>query len=386
MAITAAVGVAGWMPVLSFLSLVVRDQLGGSLSEASWLLVTIQGATGTVGLSSAWWMQRTGSRWTYAAGTLGMALFVAVIAAAPSAVWFLAVAPVAGLALGFHWTGLQAYALEVAPHGRRGLASGIISFVTVVSPGLAGILHGALAEAFGLQTMATAATAFLAAAVVSAVFLLPSTGRSRAGSAAPVSVPALARVLRDGPVAALALSRAATTVSFAAFTILAGPQLIAAGGDLRTVGLIALTGSIGGALAQIGIGRLSDAIGRRGVLAIALVIGAAATAAFGFSDNVVLLLVLLAAYFLAFWAYQTLMLAMAGDIARTGTQGPVVAILTSSFSWGVAIGAIVTAFVAESAPESAFVVGAAAKAVALAALPWLHRNPAGGATDASRRA
>ena len=193
-------------------------------------------------------------------------------------------------------------------------------------------------------------------------------------------------MLRDGPVAALALSRAATTVSFAAFTILAGPQLIAAGGDLRTVGLIALAGSIGGALAQIGIGRLSDAIGRRGVLAITLVIGAAATAAFGFSDNVALLLVLLAAYFLAFWAYQTLMLAMAGDIARTGTQGPVVAILTSSFSWGVAIGAIVTAFVAESAPESAFVVGAAAKAVALAALPWLHRNPAGGATDASRRA
>ncbi len=386
MAITAALGVAGWMPVLNFLSLVVRDQLGGSLSEASWLLVAIQGATGTIGLSSAWWMHRTGSRWTYATGLLGMTLFVGVIAAAPSAVWFLAVAPVAGVALAFHWTGLQAYTLEVAPDGRRGLASGVMSFVTVVSPGLAGILHGALAEAFGLQTMATAATVFLAAAVVSAVIWLPSTGRSRAGSDTALSPLALLRVLRDGPVAALAVSRAATTVSFAAFTILAGPRLIAAGGDLRTVGLIALAGSIGGALAQIGIGRLSDAIGRRGVLAIALAIGAASTAAFGFADDVALMLVLLATFFLAFWAYQTLMLALAGDIARTGTQGPVVAILTSSFSWGVVIGAIVTAFVAEPAPESAFIVGAAAKVVALAALPWLRRNPERDATDASRQA
>ena len=370
--IVLALGVAGWTPLLSFLSLFVRDQLGAGLTGAGWLLFAMHATTGTLGLASGLWIRRLGSRWTYAAGLAGMTVFAAFMAVTPSVVWFLALAPLAGLALALHWTGMQAYTLESTPSDRRGVASGIMSFVAVVAPGVAGVVQGLVAEAAGFGAMALVATGMLGLALIGNALWLPTFGPRGVSPTAVGSWRAYARLVRDRSVAALLVTRAATTVAFAAMLVLAGPKLLAAGGDLRTVGLFTLAASLGGAVAQIGIGWLSDAIGRRGVFATTLVLGGVTAVLFGLADGVGLLLALSALYFLAFWAYQTLILALAGDVARPGSQNQVVALTTSAFSWGVALGAVFTAVLVEVQPGAVFVVGAAAKLVALAALPWLR--------------
>ena len=210
--------------------------------------------------------------------------------------------------------------------------------------------------------------------LLGALVWLPSMSGANRNTSVGRQVRAYAAVAREGPVAALMLARATTTVAFAAFVVLAGPKLVAAGGDLRTVGLFTLAGSVGGAVAQVAVGRLSDAVGRRGVLATAVMLGAGTAVAFGLADGVGLLLALSAVYFLAHWACQTMFLALCGDVARPGTMDHVVALQTCSYSWGVAVGAICAALTAETAPASAFVVGAGGLLLTLATLPWLRRR------------
>ena len=364
--IVLALGVAGWTPLLSFLSLFVRDQLGAGLTGAGWLLFVMHATTGSLGLASGLWIRRFGSRWTYAAGLAGMTVFAALMAVTPGAVWFLSVAPLAGLALALHWTGLQAYTLESTPAHRRGVASGIMSSVAVVAPGIAGVIQGLVAEAAGFGAMALLATGLLGLAMIANVGWLP-TFAPGAQPAASGSWRSYARLVRDRSVAALLIARAATTVAFAAMLVLAGPKLVAAGGDLRTVGLLALAASVGGAMAQIGIGWLSDAIGRRGVFAAMLVLGGVTTVAFGFADGIGLLLALSALYFLAFWAYQTLILALAGDVARPGSESQIQRILVGRRAGRGVHGR------AGRGPAGRPLRGRRrAKLVALAALPWLR--------------
>ena len=58
-------------------------------------------------------------------------------------------------------------------------------------------------------------------------------------------------MLRDPAVQILALIRACTTVIYGAFIILAGPKLVAAGGDLSDVGWLIFIAAAAGASAQV---------------------------------------------------------------------------------------------------------------------------------------
>ena len=370
-----AIGVAGWLPVNNFLSLFVRDELGGDMLGAALLLIAIQGGTATLGLVGGLWIRRVGSRWTYALGLAGMTAFLVVMTASSGAGVVLAAAPFLGVALALHWAGSQTFVLEVTPPTRRGLATGIMSFAIIASPGVAGLAFGEIAESGGLRVMTGVAGGMIGGACLLVALFLPSASPRQRGPSR--SAGAVIRALRQAPARAMVTARAGTTVSFGVVVLLTGPKLVEAGGDLRSVGLFTLISAVGGALAQIGIGRLSDAIGRSAIFALSLVVGAAAAIGFAFADDVVPLLMLSGVIYLAFGTHQTILPAIAGDISRPGQVGTMMTLQTSAFALGVIIGASATAALASTAPDAAFYVGAGGMAVALAVVPWLRPAPRG---------
>ncbi len=370
-----AVGIAGWLPVNNFLSLFVRDELDGGILSAALLLLAVHGGTATLGLTSGLWMRWIGSRWTYALGLAGMTAFTVVLALTTGVGTVLAAAPFMGLSLALHWSGSQTYLIEVAPRARRGLATGIMSFAIIAAPGLVGLGFGEIAENSGFRTLAIVAGGMIGAAfLIVAILLPPSAARADIRTRSTSDV---VRALRDGPVIAMVAARATTTVSFGVVVLLMGPKLVAAGGDLRSVGLFTLVAAIGGAIAQIGIGQLSDAIGRRGVFALFTVVGTVATVGFALADSVVPLLTLSGVMFLAFGTHQTLLPAIAGDIARPGQLPATMTLQTSAFALGVIIGAGATAILAGVAQDAAFYVAGVGMSAALLTLPWLRRPPTG---------
>ena len=370
-----AIGVAGWLPVNNFLSLFVRDELGGDMLGAAVLLIAIQGGTATLGLASGLWMHRVGSRWSYALGLAGMTAFLVVMTSSSGAGAVLVAAPFLGVALALHWAGSQTYVLEVAPPARRGLATGIMSFATIAPPGIAGVAFGQIAEGAGFRVMTGVAGGMIAAAFLLVAIFLPSTTPRQRGPSR--SAGDVINALREIPALAMVAARAGTTVSFGVVVLLTGPKLIAAGGDLGSVGLFTLVSAIAGAVSQIGIGRLSDAIGRRAIFALSLVVGGAAAVGFALADDVVAILTLSGVIYLAFGTHQTVLPAIAGDISRPGQVGTMMTLQTSAFALGMMFGAGATAALATTAPDAAFYVGAVGMAVALAALPWLRPAPTG---------
>ncbi len=370
-----ALGVAAWLPVNNFLSLFVRDELGGDMLGAAALLIAIQGGTATLGLAGGLWMHRFGSRWTYALGLAGMTAFLVVMTSAAGAGAVLIAAPFLGVALALHWAGSQTYVLEIAPAARRGLATGIMSFAIIAAPGLAGLVFGLIAESAGLRAMTGVAGGMIGAALLLVAFFLPSTTRRQRGPRR--SAGDVFHALRTRPALAMVAARAGTTVAFGVVVLLTGPKLVAAGGDLRSVGLFTLVSAIGGAVAQIGIGRLSDAIGRTAIFALSLVVGAAAAVGFALADEIVALLTLSGVIYLAFGTHQTVLPAIAGDISRPGQVGTMMTLQTSAFALGVIIGAGATAALAATAPNAAFYVGAGGMGIALAVVPWLRPTPTG---------
>ena len=381
-----ALGISGWLPTLNFISLFVRDELGGSLAAAALLLVVLQGPRAVAGPLLAFWVRALSSRRVYALGLAGLTLLTAVLAATPSVTWVLAVAPLSGLALMLHWAGLQTYTVEVAPAARRGTAAGIISFVSVVAPGLAGLAQGFVAEAFGFRVLAVLASAMLGLALLGALAVLPPAASGSAGRAKQLSLRAYLSVARDRRIATLLGVRASGTLAWAAFVVLAGPKLLDAGGDLRTVGVFTLMSALGGAAAQIAIGRISDAIGRRGLLLAVLATGAAASATFGLASSLVPLLLVSAVYFFAAWASQTLMVAFWGDLAEPGTLGWLMALDSTAYAGGVALGALVIVLTPAGATTIPFLIAAAAMLVGMGGLSRLaRRSPDGDAAEHAPR-
>ena len=372
-----SVGISGWFPINSFLSLIVRDELGGSVGSAALLLIAIQSGTATLGLASGACMRWIGTRWTYALGLAGMAMFTMLLSLTTGVGAVLVAAPIMGMSLGLHWAASQTYVLEITPPSRRGLAMGVMSFVIIAAPGVTGIGFGALAESFGFGLMAGVASGTIGVALLLVVLCLPSTtARSQGAREARGN---MLRTLGNRQVLAMVIARASTTVAFGVVVLLTGPKLVDAGGDLKTVGVFILVSAIGGAFAQIAIGHLSDAIGRQGVFALSLIVGAAAAVGLARSNDIVPLLTFSGVIFLAFGSHQTLLPAIAGDIVEPGRIPAAMALQTSAFGLGVAAGAAATAVLASTDGNAAFYAGAAGMGIALLTVPWLRRL----ATDAS---
>lgn len=364
-----AVGLAGWLPVVNFLSLFVRDELGGGIAGAGLLLTAMHGSRSTIGIFVGVVLGRVGSQRSYALGLTGLAILVAVMAITPDLRLFVIAAPFGGLALTLHWSAAQTYVMEAAPSERRGLASSIMSFVVVAAPGLGGLVLGTLANTYGFRLFAFIATCLLAIAALAALTLLPPPPTSKPST--PPSVIRLTKdlleMLKHPAVQILALIRACTTVIYGAFIILAGPKLVAAGGDLADVGWLIFISAIAGAGAQVLVGAMSDYIGRRGALAVTLILGALATAIFGQIHGFAVLLLIWAIYAFTQSAFQSLIVAIAADIAPQQRLSQVMAIDSTAYSIGVTTAAILAMMTAETQPATIFWVGSVAGLIGLIA-------------------
>ncbi len=367
LAAVAALGVAGWLPTSYFMSLLVREQLGGGIAGAALVIATMH-LSRTIGAAiTGRWVTRLESRGVYALGLAGMTTLMVILVLAPDVAWVVAAAPLAGLSMAYFWAGLQTYVIEIAPASRRGAAVGVIGFVVVLVPGVAGVAQGFVAEAYGFRVFAIVAGTALTAALLLTLGALPRPTSVRMRQPAP-SI-SFARLVRFPAVAAVLAVRAASTLSYAAVVLLAGPRLVDVGGDLRAVGAMTLVAAVGGAAGQLVIGRLSDRFGRRAVLVGTIVLAAPATAAFGFVDNVPGLLVVATVWAVAMWGINTMAVSLCGDVAPSGALSRVMVLDGTAFSAGAVIGAAVVMATAVAAPVAAFYVTAAVLLLGLAALP-----------------
>ena len=144
-----------------------------------------------------------------------------------------------------------------------------------------------------------------------------------------------------------------------------------------------LVAAVGGAVAQLAIGRLSDSFSRRTVLFGTIALAAPATAAFGFVDNVPGLLVVATVWAVAMWGINTMAVSLCGDVAPPGSLSRVMVLDGTAFSAGAVIGAAVVMATGAVAPAIAFYTSAAVLLLGLAALPLAA--PARMGTTAKRR-
>ena len=381
-------GVAGWFPIISFLSVFVRDELGGSVLSAAFLVMAIQVGGATVGLTAGGWIRRFGSKSTFVVGLAGQIGFLAALALLPDIRWAIPLAPIAGAFVAYHWTGMQAYLIEVAPEHRRGLASGIGSLVVALSPGISGVILGRLAAEGGFILFASVAGALVGTAFVLSLLALPRVlhetervswprehllgwpERSAAAAAQAVQLSLLrsfASLMRNRTIVLSLVVRGTGSVSFAVFNLLAGPKLVDAGGGFESVGLFVFWGAVAGGLAQVLIGGLSDRFGRRRLLVVSVLIAVGTSIAFGLVGSIQILLVASSLQWFSQSAYQTLLVALVGDVAPSSETGRAMALLTSSFSGGMAVGALIAGLLATVSMVVAFWMTAAILSVGLLA-------------------
>ncbi len=341
-------GLAAWWPMMTYLSVFVRDVLDEGILAASFLMVGIHGVTATLGLASGPWIRKFGSKWTYVPGLMGLAAFMLVLGVVTDFTFVLVAAPVMGFFLAFHWTGAQAYIIEASPPDRRGLGSGIATSVATLVPAISAPILGLIADQYDFGTMALMAFGIVMTGLVITVLVVPSLrsaeepeAKESAVEAVEAAAPDPTPLLRMPGIISMLIVRAATSMMLGVFVLLSGPKLIDAGGAMSSVGFFVAGASLGGGLAQVAIGWTSDWLGRRTLLVTTLVIGVASSVAFGLTDNVVLLLAASGFHGLFRNATQTLMIAVVGDITPPHETGRISSLMTSAFSVGLVAGVLV---------------------------------------------
>ena len=178
---------------------------------------------------------------------------------------------------------------------------------------------------------------------------------------------AFAALLRVRVILLSMIIRLTSSLSFAVFNLLAGPKLVDAGGGLESVGLFVFGGAVAGGLAQLVIGGLSDRLGRRRLLAFSTLVAVGSALLFGFGEAIPLLLVASSLHWFAQSAFQTLLVALSGDISPPGETGRVMALQTSAFSAGMVIGAPIAGLLATVSVLAAFILTAGFLGVGLVA-------------------
>jgi len=386
--VALGMGVAGWMPTNSFLSVFVRDELEGSVLSAAFLVMGLHVGGALFGLTASAWIGRFGSKSAFVVGLGGQTGFLAILGLLPDIRWAIPLAPIAGMFLAYHWTGMQAYLMEVAPKERRGLASGTGSLVVVLSPGISGLFLSRLAAEGGFSLFMTAAAVLVGIAFLVALVALPRVlhavepvswprdhrlgwpvrTATAAARSAQESVSGSFRSLLGNRMILLAMVvRLASALSFGVFNMLAGPKLVDAGGGFESLGLFVFGGAVAGGTAQVLVGSLSDRFGRRRLLAISAAIAVGSSIAFGLVGTIPFLLVASSLHWFSQSAFQTLLVALVGDIVPRADLGRAMTLQTSSFSAGMFTGVLIAGLLATVSIMLAFFVTAAFLSIGLLA-------------------
>ncbi len=334
-----ALSVGGWLPVFTLLALLMRDNLGAGVIGAVATVLIIQVIATGMSLYAGTFAGRWGSRRTYLVGTVGMAIFTGLLGIANEGWQVIALAPLAGLVVPFHWTGTTAYLLQAVSAPRRGFAMGINALVMVAAPGLIGPLLTTLGSEFGLGATILGGSAFLAASGLAIWLLLPElpappvTGRRPSFADYP-------RLLSNRANLIAAAARLTMGLSFGVFQLLSALVIVDLTDSLAAVGFYLSAGAIGGGLSQMLVGAASDRFGRRNLLILAKLVGIGAALLFWQSPSLQLLLVGATMHWFAQSAYQTLITAVCGDLVATRDLPTLSGLHTSSFSVGMVCGAL----------------------------------------------
>ena len=363
--LVAFLATGSWMTVLAFLSSFAAKEFDIGIWSAALIMIAIHTGSFTVGGAlSLKVVSRWGSKVTYSAGIGILALYTVFLGVTQNFVLGIPLGLVAGLGLAMHWTGFQNYVVEVAPAQHRGLVSGTASLVVVVAIGLFGLALGFVTGDGGFTRFAVIAGSMVGLAFVVALRFLPNLGK-----AATAHGGSFVAGFRDPNLRRMTFVRSVHAAAYALFTLMAGPRLYEVGGGLEYVGLLAFGGSIAGGLAQLVVGRLSDLLGRTGVLYFLLITSVFLCIGFPLVDNIYLLLLISSLNWFAQTAFQAMMVALGGDLSPRGQTANAMALLTASFSFGIVGGSLYVGFFSTTDwPNSGFFITAVLLAAAMVAV------------------
>ena len=379
--LVAFLATSSWMTVLSFLSSFAANEFDVGIWSAAMIMIAVHTGSFTVGGAlSLKVVSQWGSKRTYSAGIGILALFTLLLGVTQNFVLGIPFGLVAGLGLAMHWTGFQNYVVEVAPARHRGLVAGAASLVVVVGIGLFGLALGFATGDGGFTRFAVIAGSMVGLAFVVALKFLPNLGK-----AATAHGGSFIAGFRDPNLRRMTYVRSVHAAAYALFTLMAGPRLYEVGGGLEYVGVLVFAGSIAGGVAQLVVGRMSDVFGRTGVLYFLLAISIVLCIAFPLVENIYLLLVISSLNWFAQIAFQTLLIALGGDLSPPGQTANAMALLTASFSFGIVGGSLyVGLFSLTEWPDGGFFVTAVLLAAATLAVYRMRAGLANVTTMANR--
>lgn len=338
-----ALSVGGWIPVFTLLALFMREHVQAGVIGAMTTIIIVNSLSTGMSLYAGNFAARWGGRRTYLLGTAGMTIYTALLAAAQEGWHVIALAPLAGLIVSFHWTGANLYILQAVEARRRGTATGIVSFVMVLGPGIGGPLLTALGQQFGIWATILGGSGLLFLACVGAWVLLPEIGDATSnpiGGPRP-SLAVYRRLLRDRSNLIVASARWISGLAHGVFQLLSALVILDLTAQLSTVGLYLSAAAVGGGASQIVIGAASDRFGRRNLLIAAMFIGAGSALLYWRPQSLTLLLVGAALQWFGQTAYQTLITAICGDIVPPRDLPAISGLHVAFFSLGMASGALI---------------------------------------------
>ena len=355
----------GWATTMSFLSSFAAAEFDVGILSAALIMVAVHAGSFTVGGALALQViNRRGSKAAYSSGIGLMALYLAVLGLTQNFILGIPLGLLGGIGLALHWTGLQNYVLEIAPANQRGLYSGAVSFVLFGSIGVTGLVLGFVVGDGGFARFVAISGSMVAVAFVLALVLLPNPG-VRTGARPPGNVFA---GLRNRNLRQMSYIRAAHAAAYALFNLMAGPRLYEAGGGFEYVGLLAFAGAMAGAAGQLVVGRLSDVLGRTGVLFVLLLLTILSCVVFITLDDVYLMLAVSSLHWFAQSAFQTVLVPLGGDLSPPGRSANAMALQTVAFSFGLVGGALYVGLLSATPwPDSGFLVTAVLLALAVPA-------------------
>ena len=363
------------MTTLSFLSSFAANELDVGIWSAALIMIAVHTGSFTVGGAiSLRVVNRWGSKVTYTAGIGTLALYMLVLGVTQNFILGIPLGLVAGLGLAMHWTGFQNYVIEIAPVKHRGLVSGTVSFVAVGAIGLTGLALGFVTGDGGFARFIAITGLMVGLACVLAIRYLPNLGpptvAARSGN--------VFAGFRDPNLRRMTYVRSAHAAAYALFNLMAGPRLFEAGGGLEYVGALTFAGSMAGGVAQLVVGRLSDVLGRTGLLYFLLALQILVCVAFVLADGIYLLLLITSLHWFTQIAFQTVLVALGGDLSPPGQSANAMAMQTVSFSFGIVGGAFYVGLLSTTDwPNSGFLITAALLTAALLAVYRMRATLAG---------